>query len=216
MLGALALHGAPTYKDVNAIFAARCYGCHAAAVTMGSLNLQTWDGVQEGGTHGKIIVPGQSSASRLYLLISGKEMPNMPMDGSKLSSEQIETIRAWIDGGAPGPDLGPWPDFALMDEKGPIVEPVPSEIEGRPKLKPVAAVKPQIFDLAYSPDGKLLALAGYKQIRLLDAASKKELAVLSGPAGTVRAIAFSRDGRLLAAAGGLPARSGEVLVWDVA
>src|SRR5258708_943326 len=70
LVSALYLSAAPTYKDVNSIFAARCYGCHAAAVKMGSLNLQTWDGFQEGGTHGKIVVPGKSAESRLYLLIS--------------------------------------------------------------------------------------------------------------------------------------------------
>ena len=198
-LSILNLCAAPTYKDVSAIFAARCYGCHAAAVKMGSLNLQTWDGFQEGGTHGKIVVPGKSAESRLYLLITGKEMPSMPMDGSKLSPEQIETIRAWIDAGAVG---------------GASVE---KNIDASlPKIEPRAPVKPQIFDLAYSPDGKLLALAGYQEVRLVDPATKQELAKLTGHAGTVRAIAFSHDGKLLAAAGGLPARSGEVLIWDVA
>ena len=199
LLSACCLSAAPTYKDVNAIFAARCFGCHAAAVKMGSLNLQTWDGFQEGGTHGKIVVPGKSAESRLYLLITGKEMPAMPMDGSKLGVEQIETIRAWIDAGAVG--------GAGMVEKS---------IEASlPKIEPRTPVKPQIFDLAYSPDGKLLALAGYQEVRLVDPATKQELALLKGHAGNVRAIAFSRDGKLLAAAGGLPARSGEVLIWDV-
>ncbi|HLK22248.1 MAG TPA: c-type cytochrome domain-containing protein [Bryobacteraceae bacterium] len=193
------LHAAPTYKDVSAIFAARCYGCHAAAVKMGSLNLQTWDGFQEGGTHGKIVVPGKSAESRLYLLVAGKEMPTMPMDGSKLSPEQIETIRAWIDAGAIG---GPT-----------AAAPITTSL---PKLDPKVHVKPQIFDLAYSPDGKILALAGYKEVRLVDSATKQELAKLAGPADTVRAVAFSKDGKLLAAAGGLPARSGEVLIFDVA
>ena len=198
LLSTLPLSAAPTYKDVSAIFAARCYGCHAASVKMGSLNLQTWEGFQEGGTHGKIVVPGKSAESRLYLLIAGKDMPSMPMDGSKLSLEQIETIRAWIDAGAVG---------------GASVE--KSSDASLPKIEPKIAVKPQIFDLAYSPDGKLLALAGYQEVRLADPATKQELAKLKGHAGTVRAIAFSRDGKLLAAAGGLPARSGEVLIWDV-
>jgi dipeptidyl aminopeptidase/acylaminoacyl peptidase len=197
----LCLSAAPTYKDVSSIFASRCYGCHAAAVKMGSLNLQTWDGVQQGGTHGKIFVPGKSAESRLLLLISGKEMPAMPMDGSKLSPEQIDTIKSWIDAGAPGPAAGE-----------PTAAPTAAAL---PMIEPRVAVKPQIFDLAYSPDGKLLALAGYKEVRLVDAATKQDLAKLTGPVGTVRAIAFSRDGKLLAAAGGLPARSGEVLVWDV-
>src|SRR5579871_497052 len=106
LCSALCLSASPAYKDVSSIFAARCYGCHAAAVKMGSLNLQTWDGVQQGGTHGKIFVPGKSAESRLFLLISGKEMPAMPMDGSKLSPGQIEIIQGWIDGGAPGPAPG--------------------------------------------------------------------------------------------------------------
>jgi WD40 repeat protein len=193
---------APTYKDVNSIFAARCNGCHAAAVKMGSLNLQTWAGFQEGGTHGKIVVPGKSAESRLYLLITAKEMPSMPMDGSKLSPEQIEIIRAWIDAGTPGPESG---------ESAP--DPTATSL---PKIEPKVPTKPQIFDLAYSPDGKLLALAGYKEVRLVDPATKQEFAKLSGHAGTVRAMAFSHNGKLLAAAGGLPGRSGEVLIWDVA
>src|SRR5450432_4686646 len=110
LVSALCLSAAATYKDVSSIFAARCYGCHAASVKMGSLNLQTWDGFQEGVTHGKIIVPGKSAESRLYLLISGKEMPSMPMDGSKLSPEQVETIRTWIDAGAQGA-REPEPEF---------------------------------------------------------------------------------------------------------
>ena len=167
---------------------------------MGSLNLQTWDGFEEGGTHGKIVVPGKSAESRLYLLITAKEMPAMPMDGSKLSPEQIETIRAWIDagavGGGPSAQNPPTPRF--------------------PKSNRELPVKPQIFDLAYSPDGKLLALAGYQEVRLVDPATKQELASLKGPRGHTSAPSLSRAmASYLAAAGGLPARSGEVLIWDV-
>ena len=201
LFSALTLGAAPTYQEVSSIFAARCYGCHAAAVKMGSLNLQTWDGFEQGGTHGKIVVPGKSAESRLYLLITGKEMPSMPMDGSKLSPEQVETIRAWIDAGAPGPAHG---------ESSP-----PPVAAALPKIEPKNPVRPQIFDLAYSPDDKVLALAGYREVRLVDPATKKEIGRLTGHAGAVRAIAFSPDGKLLAAAGGLPARSGEVLIWDV-
>jgi WD40 repeat protein len=200
-LPVLCFSATPTYKDVSKIFAARCLGCHADAVKMGSLNLETWDGVQEGGTHGKIIVPGKSAESRLYQLVSGQAMPAMPMDGSKLSPEQIETIRAWIDAGAPGPGSG-------ESTRTPIATSLP-------KIEPRVPVKPQIFDLAYSPDGKLLALAGYQEVRLIDAATRQSMAKLTGEADTVRAVTFSPDGRLLAAAGGLSARSGEILVWDV-
>src|SRR5690349_13635627 len=69
--------------------------------------------------------------------------------------------------------------------------------------------------MAWRPDGGELAIGGYKEVRLFDAA-RKPVATLTGHAEAVRALAFSRDGKLLAAAGGLPARKGEVKIWNVA
>ena len=70
--------------------------------------------------------------------------------------------------------------------------------------------------MAWRPDGRRVALGGYKEVRLIDPATRKPLATLAGQAEAVRSIAFSRDGKRLAAAGGLPARKGEVKIWDVA
>ena len=73
-----------------------------------------------------------------------------------------------------------------------------------------------IYSLAWQPGGGQIALGGYKEVRIVDAASSRVLATLPDHADAVRAVAFSRDGKLLAAAGGLPARKGEVKIWDVA
>lgn len=78
-----------------------------------------------------------------------------------------------------------------------------------------AQPKPQVFALAATPDGTLLALGDYQRVRLVDAQGK-EVATLPGHAEVVRAVAFSADGALLAAAGGKPGRAGEVKLWDVA
>src|SRR5438067_13931909 len=80
----------------------------------------------------------------------------------------------------------------------------------------LAAPAPQIYCMAWRPDGAVIALGGYKEARLVDSASRKPVATLAGHAEAVRGLAFSRDGKWLAAAGGLPARSGEVKLWDVA
>lgn len=198
---AVALQAAPAYKNVAAIFSERCFGCHASKVKMGSLNLEDYDGLKQGGNHGQIVIAGKGDESRLYLMVAGKASPAMPMDGTKLSPEQIDTIKGWIDAGAPGPVPG---------------EAVPTaHAASIPKIEPRVPLKPQIFDLAFSPDGKLIALAGFQEVRLIDAGTRQQIGELKGAADTVRAVAFSKDGSMLAAAGGLPARQGEVLIFDV-
>src|SRR5439155_14768687 len=67
-------------------------------------------------------------------------------------------------------------------------------------------------DLAFSPDGKLLA-AGYDELVLLwDVATGKERATLSGHRGAVQAVSFSPDGKRLLS----QSEDGTALVWDVA
>jgi len=75
-------------------------------------------------------------------------------------------------------------------------------------MKPLALAVFQIYSMAWRPDGGAVALGGYKEVRLIDPATRKPVAALQGEAEAVRSIAFSRDGSRLAAAGGLPARKG--------
>jgi WD40 repeat protein len=77
-----------------------------------------------------------------------------------------------------------------------------------------AGPAPQIYSIAWRPDGGVLALGGYKEVWLMDG-GRKPIGTLAGHAEAVRVVAFSHDGKLLAAAGGLPARNGEVKLWDV-
>jgi len=197
---------APSFaKDVAPIFAANCAGCHGANVKMGSLNLDNYEGVAAGGNHGKILEPGKSAESRLYLMIAGKLAPAMPLSGKALAEGDVETIRKWIDAGAKAPTPQEAKELAAR-LAAPVI----------PDIKPRSPVKPQIGALAYSQDGKLLALGTYKEVRLVDPAGNTTIATLAGHAEAIRALAFSPDGKLLAAAGGLPARSGELKIWDVA
>ena len=187
-------------KDVQPIFEANCAGCHATNVKMGSLDLDSYATILKGGNHGAVVVPGKSAESRLYLMISGKLTPAMPLGNKPLAAGDIETIRRWIDAGAPAPAAG--------EEK-------PRARAGIPDIQPKHPVHAQINALAWSNDGKLLALGTYKEVRLVDPATGATVATLKGHAEQVRAVAFSADGKLLAAAGGLPAQRGEVKIWDV-
>jgi WD40 repeat protein len=56
-----------------------------------------------------------------------------------------------------------------------------------------------VFGVAFSPDGTLLATAGYDQsVRLWDPANGAAVRILSGHADSVWGVAFSPDGTLLA------------------
>jgi WD40 repeat protein len=195
MLALLFFFAQPTFnQDVLPVFQRECAGCHSAAAKMGSLDLDSYEATMKGGTHGTIVTPGKSAESRLYLMVAGKLAPFMPLSGKSLPAADIETIRRWIDAGSPrGPDVA---------AAKPVV----------PQVKPVVPVKPEIDALAYSPDGGTIAAGGWREVRLIG----KSPGVLPGHAEKVRAVAFSRDGKLLAAAGGQPGRFGEVKLWDVA
>jgi uncharacterized protein with WD repeat len=197
----LAQDATPSYaKDVAPILAANCAGCHAGSVKMGSLNLDTYEGLMKGGHDGAVITPGKSAGSRLYLMITGQQSPAMPLTGKKLADGEIATIRQWIDAGAKPPAPG-----EVVAKLAPAI----------PDIKPRVPVKGLISSLAFAPDGKLLALGTFREVRLVEPETGKSVAMLPGEAEDVRAVAFSPDGKLLAAAGGLPARAGEVKIWDV-
>ena len=147
VLAALPIAAQTFSKDIAPIFARQCIGCHAATVKMGSLDLDTEEGIRRGGNHGTILVPGKSASSRLYLMIAGKATPAMPMSGQTLPAQDIETIRRWIDAGAKFD--GPVTISSLAKPAA-------------PRLAPRRAVKAQIGAMAWRPDGKSLALGLYR------------------------------------------------------
>jgi WD40 repeat protein len=84
---------------------------------------------------------------------------------------------------------------------------------GRQRAELVGA-PPYIEELAFSPDGRLLACGcGWSDniVRVWDLAQEGKLHFLKGHEGSVTSLAFSPDGRLLASAG----RETSALLWDV-
>jgi RNA polymerase sigma factor (sigma-70 family) len=76
----------------------------------------------------------------------------------------------------------------------------------------------QIYSVAYSPDGKLIASGSLGSIRLWEAVSGKPVAVLSGYKKHVFSLKFSKDSSQLVSAGidEMDPGIGKLVLWDLA
>jgi hypothetical protein len=88
-------------RDVRPILAKRCFECHGAETQESQLRLDDRSAVLKGGKSGRpAAVPGQSTASRLVVVITGRDAKVvMPPDGARLTNAEIAILRRWIDEG---------------------------------------------------------------------------------------------------------------------
>jgi WD40 repeat protein len=111
---------------------------------------------------------------------------------------------------------GPALDFSLKSapsEKPDGPPPMPKEWPAAPLFH--TARKNAILGLCGNPWSPLIAVAGQKQVLLYQSDALELIGVLPFMEGQPDTLVFSRNGRLLLAAGGRGALSGRVVVWDV-
>ena len=89
-------------RDVLPIFTANCLSCHGGTsiYTQAGLDLRTINSVMRGSLNGAVVVKGSPEKSLLYQKVSTRAMPPVAFKLT-LTDIQIETIRKWIEAGAP-------------------------------------------------------------------------------------------------------------------
>ncbi|MBI2688037.1 MAG: PSD1 domain-containing protein [Acidobacteria bacterium] len=153
------------------IIAANCVGCHGAPIKNAGLDLRKRDTILKGGERGAAVSPGNPELSRIYRQVAHLDAPHMP-PGKKLSEEEIQTLKTWIERGVPYEDI--------LDQKEEEARAALAKLEDRP-ITP-AERKWWAFQKVVRP-------AGMKSIDefLLDTMRKKGLT--PSPAADKRALA---------------------------
>lgn len=187
------------YREVRPILQANCQGCHQPAKAKGGFVMTDFKHLLKGGDdEGAAVVAGHAEKSSLLKMIVAKDgVPAMPKGRTPLTAIEVELIAAWIKQGA-------------TDDTPPDAKP-----HYDPEHPPVYSQAPVITSIDYSPDGQLLAVAGFHEVLLHHADGSGLVDRLIGISERVQSVRFSPDGQRLAVAGGDPARSGEIQVWDV-
>jgi WD40 repeat protein len=191
-------------KDVEPIFANKCFVCHSGNVTEGKFDMGTHAGVLKGGKRGTAVVPGKSGESNLFLFCSRQKKPIMPPKSEDpLTPQEVTLVKLWIDEGAKAP--------TMAREKAKIVVSLPPAL-----VKPVRAV-------AVSADGKTVAASRGNQVHLYSAKGEHLKTLIDPKLKTadgkeakaahislVESMAFSPDGKTLATGS-----FQELTLWDV-
>ena len=106
------------------MFKAKCLACHGEdpKKIKGDFDMRTYSGLLRGGeSEEPSVVPGKPLQSPLYMAVKRDHEdqwePMPPKENDKLSTEQTDHIRNWIEGGAPWP--GPESLSKLLKEKDP-------------------------------------------------------------------------------------------------
>ncbi len=216
------LHADVTYQEtIRPLLQNSCLNCHNPDKHKAGLDLSTYDATMDGSDNGKVVETGDAEKSLLYKVLAHTEEPFMPKGGDKLPDSQIEIIRQWIASNAPEKAGG----MVAKANSGPAIAVVP--VEEQPKgpaampsnglLEPfVHTVRHgAVPSVAGSPWAPLVALAAQKQVLLYNTDSLQLVGVLPFPEGFPAIVRFSHNGSLLIAGGGVGAKLGHVVIWDV-
>jgi WD40 repeat protein len=216
------------FRDIRPIFQVHCQGCHQPAKAMGEYVMTDLASLAKGGeSEQKAVVPGKPDESHLVAQITLKDgKAEMPREKEPLTAEQTQRIRQWITEGAqddtplsvrdvinnehpPVYEAPPVltaldfsPDDTLLAVSG-YHETLLYKADGSELAARLIGQSERVESIAFSPDGRSLAVAGGSpgrlgEVQVWDVATRKLNYSLSVTYDTVYGVSWSGDGTKIA------------------
>jgi len=192
-------------RDVAPIISRNCVACHNPKKSEGKYSMTTFASLAKGGEIGGAVEPGAPDESYLFELIGPDGEPRMPYKLDPLPDDEIALIERWISEGGKYDGESPDEDWTFALRRTRVVA-IP---EAYPVAVPVTAV-------AFSPDGQRVEASGYHELTAWKMADAALDGRLQGLPERTHDIAFSADGKWMAAACGDPGVYGLVKLWSIA
>lgn len=214
---------AVTYKDhVSPILRKHCFNCHNPDKATSDLNVTTYQSLMAGGSSGEAIAAGNPDQSLLYRVVAHLEEPHMPPKQPRIPDAELAVLKKWIELGAPETSASAAKtasrkldlDLAAVTTGKPEGPPPMPQTKLTATLPHTQRAHP-VTALASSPWAPLLAVSGHEGVLLYNTDTLERLGVLPFPERIPHVLKFSRNGKLLLAAGGRGASSGRVVLFDV-
>lgn len=106
--------------DIAPFFVNICMRCHQGNDPRGGLSMETFEKLMQGGNSGRVVVPGDTKASRLWDLAGEQDPIKMPPGQLLITEKNHRNLRKWIEEGA---------KFDGGDPKAPLRTLVPTDEE---------------------------------------------------------------------------------------
>lgn len=194
-------------NEVAPLLQRRCGSCHDEDSAKGHYRLDSFTRLKKAGESDlPPVVAGKPEESELYLLLRESSAEDrMPQKADPLPDSETELIQRWIregaeyDGGSPDRPLVELVRHTMLGD--------PPRVYRRPL--PAAA-------LAFSPDGRQIAVGGYHEVTIWSIPDGFLATRLAGLPEKITSIVWHPTLPLLAIAGGTPMQWGTVALVDPA
>jgi len=218
------------YKDIRPLFQQHCQGCHQPAKPLGKYVMTTHASLFKEGDKGfPGIVAGKPDDSFLMTQIlprDGGKPPLMPKGRKPLLDHEVQMVKKWIEQGAK--DDTPLSAREVIDQENPpkyTSPPVISALDYSPDgtllavsgfhevilhkadgsgiVARLVGLSERIESIAFSPDGKYLAVTGgspgrFGEVQVWDVEKKKLKLSVPVTFDTLFGVSWSPDGEKLA------------------